>query len=206
MSSCGDSNHSADYTGWRTYAGSKDGIRYSSNDQINTGNVAQLQVAWSFSSKDKDPGNRTQNQCNPIVVDGILYGTSPRLKVMALNAATGELKWLFDPAVVDTSSKNNPSVFFKVSRGVVYWQDEKGNDKRILYNAGSKMYAINAADGSHIKNFGNGGFIDMADNLDREKGTFNSYMTRCSIGGFINPCADNIQIVKNNSRRAGGHV
>src|SRR5258708_5920650 len=124
----------SDYSGWRTYAGSKDGVRYSSNHQIDIGNAAQLQVAWSYSSGDKDPENHTQNQCNPIVIDGILYGTSPRLKLMALNAATGELKWLFDPATVDESSKNDPFAFFKVSRGVVYWQDEKGSDKRILYN------------------------------------------------------------------------
>ena len=76
-----------DYSGWSAYAGSKDGIRYSSNDQISVDNVSQLQVAWTYSTNDKDTGNRSQNQCNPIMVDGILYGTSPRLKLFALNAA-----------------------------------------------------------------------------------------------------------------------
>src|SRR4051794_918469 len=82
---CKDSSSSnvvkGDYSGWRTYAGSKDGIRYSSNDQITTENVSQLQVAWTYSSHDRDTGNRTQNQCNPIMVDGILYGTTPTLKL-----------------------------------------------------------------------------------------------------------------------------
>lgn len=176
LTSCKESGPPRDYTGWRTYAGSKDGIRYSSNEQINTANVAQLQVAWSYSSGDKDPENRTQNQCNPIVVDGILYGTSPRLKLLAMDAATGELKWLFDPATIDESTKNDPNAFFKVSRGVVYWQDEKGIDKRILYNVGAKMYAINAADGSHIGSFGKNGFVDMSEDLGREKGDFNDYI------------------------------
>lgn len=87
--SCKDAALSPDYSGWRAYAGSKDGIRYSSNDQINDENVSQLQVAWTYSSNDKDTGDRSQIQCNPIVIDGVLYGTSPRLKLFALNAATG---------------------------------------------------------------------------------------------------------------------
>jgi len=64
------------YSEWKTYAGSKDGSRYSSNDQITPQNVSQLRVAWTFSSNDKDPDNHSQNQCNPIVVDGLLYGTT----------------------------------------------------------------------------------------------------------------------------------
>ncbi|HEY5327239.1 MAG TPA: hypothetical protein VIJ27_09575, partial [Mucilaginibacter sp.] len=67
------------YAGWRTYAGSKDGNRYSSSDEITLKNVKQLKVAWVYSSNDKDSANRSQNQCNPIMVDGILYGTSPKL-------------------------------------------------------------------------------------------------------------------------------
>jgi len=110
-----------DYTGWRSYAGSKDGIRYSSNEQINTANVNRLQVAWRFSSHDKDTGNRSQNQCNPIVIDGVLYGTSPKLKLLALDAATGAPKWIFDPADDDSILKKDPFVFFKVSSFVVYW-------------------------------------------------------------------------------------
>ena len=103
--SCKEASVKKDYSGWSAYAGSKDGIRYSSNEQITPENVSQLKVAWTFSSNDKDTGNRSQNQCNPIMVDGILYGTSPRLKLFALNAATGEQKWLFDPAGEDTVSK-----------------------------------------------------------------------------------------------------
>ena len=84
------SQNSPDYSGWNAYAGSKDGIRYSSNDQINIDNVKQLKVAWSYSSGDRDTGNHSQNQCNPIVINGVLYGTTPKLKLFALNAATGK--------------------------------------------------------------------------------------------------------------------
>ncbi len=156
------------YSTWGAYAGSKDGIRYSSNSQITTENVTQLQVAWTYNSFDRDTANRTQNQCNPIMVDGILYGTTPRLKLFAINAATGKQQWLFDPAVEDTSAKNDPYAFYKVSRGMVYWRDEKGDDQRILYSVGAKTYCINVLDGKPVRSFGNKGFINLAENLDRE--------------------------------------
>ena len=165
--SCSDS--SSTYSTWPTYAGSKDGNRYSSNTQITPENVTQLQIAWTYSSQDKDTGNRSQNQCNPIMIDGVLYGTTPALKLFALNAATGQQNWSFDPAKEDTLAKHNPFAFFKVCRGVAYWQDEQGNDKRIFYSVGAKTYAINAIDGKPVKSFGNNGCIDLADNLDREK-------------------------------------
>ncbi len=171
-----------DYSGWKTYAGSKDGIRYSSNEQINADNVSQLQVAWTYSSGDMDTGNHSQNQCNPIMIDGILYGTTPKLKLFALNAATGAQKWLFDPAMEDTSAKNDPYAFFKVTRGVVYWQNEKGADKRIMYGAGSKIYAVNAADGKPIKSFGENGYIDLTKNLDRDSGTYNAFIANSTPG------------------------
>ncbi len=65
-----------EYSGWSTYAGAKDGNRYSSNEQINVSNVTDLKIAWTYSSKDKNANNRSQNQCNPIIINGILYGVS----------------------------------------------------------------------------------------------------------------------------------
>ena len=109
------SDHSEKYGEWRAYAGSKEGIRYSSIDQLTVHNVSQLKIAWTFSTNDKDPNNRSQNQCNPIIVDGVLYGTSPRLKLVALEAATGNSKWVFDPAEFDSAATSDPYAFFKVT-------------------------------------------------------------------------------------------
>ena len=103
--SIGCKTKSTDYSGWQTYAGTKEGNRYSSNDQVNAANVDSLAVAWTFSSGDKDTGNHSQNQCNPIMIDGVLYGTSPRLTLFALDAATGQLKWQF----MDTVTKMAPN-------------------------------------------------------------------------------------------------
>lgn len=120
-----ESDAPQDYSGWTAYAGSKDGIRYSSNEQINADNVSQLEIAWTYTSGDRDPDNHSQNQCNPIMIDGILYGTTPQSKLFALNAATGKQKWILDPASEDPESKNDPFAFFKVNRGVVYWQGRR---------------------------------------------------------------------------------
>src|SRR5665213_2580815 len=167
----------ADYTSWRTYAGSKDGNRYSSNTQITLQNVGQLKVAWIYSSHDRDTGNRSQNQCNPIVVGGILYGTSPKLKLFALDAATGAQKWVFDPSTEGSAKNEDPFAYYKICRGVVYWEDETGKNKRIFYSVGAKTYAIDAADGKPIRSFGKGGFLDLCDDLGRKTGSFVSGTT-----------------------------
>src|SRR5262249_928599 len=100
----------------------------------------------------------------PIIVSGILYATSPKLRLIALDAATGKEKWAFDP---DTVNKNKQSFQFILNnnRGVTYW--EEGNDKRILYTAGSVLYAINAGDGKIISSFGTNGKIDLHEGLGR---------------------------------------
>ncbi|HRH50188.1 MAG TPA: PQQ-binding-like beta-propeller repeat protein [Panacibacter sp.] len=195
-----------DYSGWTTYAGSKDGIRYSSNEEINTDNVTQLQVAWTYSSGDKDTNNRTQNQCNPIMIDGILYGTTPQLKLFALNAATGEKKWLFNPATEDTALKNDPYAFYKVTRGVIYWQDEKTADKRIIYSVGSKTYSINVADGKPVRSFGKNGYIDLTENLDRDTGTYNSYIVNTTPGVIYKDLLIMGMRVSESADAAPGHV
>lgn len=194
-----------DYSGWPAYAGSKDGIRYSSNDQITTANVAQLQVAWTYSSGDRDTGNRTQNQCNPIVINGILYGTTPALKLFALDAATGEERWLFDPAGEDTAARNDPSAFFKVSRGVAYWQDRDGRDRRLFYSVGARTYAINAADGKPVRSFGTGGYIDLSDHLDREK-DFNPFVAGTTPGVIYKDLLVQGTRVAESADAAPGHI
>lgn len=165
-------DNAVEYSGWQTYAGTKEGNRYSSNEQINLTNVNKLKVAWTYSTHDRDTGNRSQNQCNPIMVDGILYGTSPKLKLFALNAATGVQKWLFDPAKGDTTGNGDPMAYYKVSRGVIYWQNDDSGEKRIFYSAGTKTFAVDAETGMPVKTFGKNGYIDLTKDLGRETKSF----------------------------------
>lgn len=154
------------YTTWAAVKGSPEGLHYSSLAQIDTANVGQLQVAWEYHSGDADTVHRSQIQCNPIVVDGTLYGTSPQMKLFALNALTGKEKWGFNPF---DSLGADKRMFFILNncRGVAYWSD--GNDdKRIFYTAGSNLYAVNATTGKPVASFGNGGRIDLHEGLDRD--------------------------------------
>ena len=156
------------YTTWPVYGGSKEGIRYSSLTQIDTGNISQLKVAWEYKTGDADTAHNSQIQCNPLIVDGILYGTSPQLKLFALDAATGTSKWVFNP--IDSLSGNKRAFFILNNcRGITYWQDDTDStDKRILYTAGSAVYSIDAKTGRPVSSFGNKGSIDLHDGLGRD--------------------------------------
>ena len=141
------------YTNWETYQGDSGRNQYSSLKQINKSNVGGLEVAWKYKTNDKLRSN-SQIQCNPIVVDNVLYGTSPSIKLFALNAATGELLWEFDPEL-----EFSPHV----NRGVTYW--ESGNDKRIFFTAGSLLFGINAKTGKPVVSFGTNGVTSLKSGL-----------------------------------------
>ncbi len=144
------------YSGWRIKGGTADGIQYSQLSEINKENVNQLQVAWTYQSGDADTvNNRTQIQCNPIVVDGVLYGTSPALKAFAVDAANGNLLWKFEPGETNSG--------LGVNRGVTYW--EEGEDKRILYSFGENLYALNALTGKKVETFGTQGRVSLKEGL-----------------------------------------
>lgn len=145
---------------WRTYLGDKASTQYAALDQIHTGNVHTLEAAWTFSTGDAIPG-RTQIQCNPIVVDGRLYGTTAQLKAFALRADTGEPLWTFDPFEGGTPESQG------VNRGVAYWEAEDGAAQRLFYAADTHLYALDAETGTPVETFGEGGRIDLRDGLGR---------------------------------------
>lgn len=154
------------YAGWPQYKGSDENIHYSALTQVDTANVKQLQVAWEYHSGGVDTANHSQIQCNPIIVDGLLYGTTPAMKLFAIDAATGKEKWQFNPF---DSVAGNKKMFFILNncRGVTYWSD--GNDdKRIFYTAGSTLCCVNALTGTLVKDFGTSGKIDLHEGLDRD--------------------------------------
>ncbi len=160
---CSD-NHQASYKTWQVASGSKESIHYSELTQVDTSNVDQLQVAWIYHTKDADTVHSSQIQCNPIIVDGILYGTTGRMKLFALDAASGAEKWMFDPA--DTSGGKKFSLNLNNNRGVTYWSD--GSEKRIFYTAGYNIYAVDANNGKTIASFGDSGKVDLHEGLERD--------------------------------------
>lgn len=155
-----DSYRHLDYSGWETFGGTKDAARYSSLDQVNKENVKNLEVAWTYNTSDSTA--RSQIQCQPIVVNGNLYATSPQVNVFALDAASGKLLWRFNPFQM-LGGQNS---WAGTNRGVTYW--EEGEDKRILFAAGNWLMALNAEDGRPIMDFGEGGKVDLQKDLDTD--------------------------------------
>lgn len=140
-------------TDWREYLGGPDRNHYSALGQIDTTNVASLQVAWEYHT-----GDSGQVQCNPIIVDGILYGMTAATIPFAVDAATGKEIW----------RKQDPSKFpwYSTSRGVVYWQDHiDPKDKRILYTNESDLYALDASTGKPVMGFGDSGKASLRSGL-----------------------------------------
>jgi quinoprotein glucose dehydrogenase len=161
LSSC-TSNSDNSYKNWEVYGGTAECIRYSSLSQVDTSNVNQLEVAWVYKSGDADTLFNSEIQCNPIVVNGIMYGTTPRLKLFAVDATSGKEKWNFNP--VDTAlmsyADNN-------LRGVTYWTDGKG-DNRIFYTPGSTLICLDANTGKPVKTFGGNGRTLLHKGLGRD--------------------------------------
>ena len=146
---------------WPSYGGGPENTHYSNLAQINRENVSHLEVAWTFDTGDSYPGS--EMECNPIVVGGVLYATSPKNNLVALDAATGKLRWRFDP-------NGDRKIVGKLrNRGVAYWAGEAGeNDRRIFFAARQYLYALNADTGQVVETFGSGGRIDLRDDLGRE--------------------------------------
>ncbi len=167
MAACRQNNNADDQPDnedWKVYGGNKAGNRYSLLTQINRDNVTQLQPAWSYDTgENNNPDKRGSDiQCQPIVVNGIMYGTTPLMKLFAIDAATGKQRWKFDPYAEDVETPKLHAV-----RGVAYWED--GADKRILYVVDDVLYALNAETGEKIKSFGTNGEVDFHEGLGDAK-------------------------------------
>src|ERR1700712_3386776 len=80
---------------WPVYGGKADNSHYTTLGQITPANVKQLKVAWTYETHDQFKDS--EMQANAIIVDGVLYATTPKLHIFALDAATGRELWTFDP-------------------------------------------------------------------------------------------------------------
>jgi quinoprotein glucose dehydrogenase len=132
---------------WPAYGGG-DGTHYSTLSQINRDNVKNLVVAWKY-----DTGEQGGIEASPIVVGRVLYATTPRNTIIALDAASGALLWKYSFDVRG----------YMITRGVSFWSD--GKQSRILAGARNYLYALDAATGKPIPTFGENGRIDLRKGL-----------------------------------------
>jgi len=144
---------------WPFYGGDAGGSKYSALKQINKQNVTVLKVAWTYHTGEISDGStlsvRTAFECTPLVVDGILYLTTPFGRAVGLEAETGKELWSFDPKL----DKDRPYNLF-ISRGVSYWRS--GRQSRIfLGTLDGRLFALDARSGKPMPDFGSGGSIDL---------------------------------------------
>ncbi|HLO98275.1 MAG TPA: PQQ-binding-like beta-propeller repeat protein, partial [Fimbriimonas sp.] len=139
---------------WQNVGNDKGGMRYSTLSQINRNTVKQLKPAWTYHTGDAEKAGTTI-ECTPIVIDGVMYITTVKLKVVALNAATGKPIWDYD-----TKAKG-------VNRGVAYWSN--GSKKRIIAaTPDGKMVSLDAKTGERDASFGNNGIVELRDGIERD--------------------------------------
>lgn len=159
---------------WSVYKGDENSSNYSPLTQITAANVSSLKPAWTFAMHDTPPGSSPgTSECNPIIVDGVMYATSANQGAYAIDATTGKEVWSFDPIGGKGTGE--------VNRGLTYW--ENGADRRILTSANNFLYALDAKTGQPIASFGDGGKVDLKVGLrDNPKEGF--YVSLTTPGGI----------------------
>lgn len=139
---------------WHRSHGDNYGTRFSSLDQVNRQNVTNLQVAWTYQSRDAS----NNLQCNPIIVRGVMYAPTPGKSIVAVNVANGGELWRFKP-------EGRPAF-----RGLVYWPARDGAAERIFFCAGPWLYALDPATGNPVATFGETGRVKLPGRTDGDFG------------------------------------
>jgi quinoprotein glucose dehydrogenase len=157
---------------WPAYAGTYAAARYSPLTQIDPTNAKNLHIAWRWRSpdmaiKEADPavGPSFANESTPLMIGGTLYTSTSLSQVAAVDAASGETKWVFDPEIYK-NGLGLPANLGWLHRGVAYWRN--GDDERIvILTAFAQMIALDAKTGKPVPTFGKDGRIDLVAGLRR---------------------------------------
>jgi len=156
---------------WPYYGGDAGGTRYSPLAQINRKNVTQLKIAWEYHTGDVSDGTggrrKSAFETTPIVVDGMMYLTTPFNRVIALDPETGQEKWTFDPKI-DLTTPYSEGL---VNRGVAQWVDaarltgDACHRRIFLATIDARLFALDAETGRPCADFGKGGQIDLTEGI-----------------------------------------
>jgi quinoprotein glucose dehydrogenase len=148
---------------WSSVGGDKGCQRYSPLKQINRENVSRLEVAWTWHAGDAGPA--TTIECTPIVIAGVMYVTTAKSAVAALDAASGIKLWSYDPYAGVTIKQ--PRASGGVNRGLAWWSD--GSRARIFLGASDgRLISLDAMTGRPDVAFGKAGTVDLRDGMDAD--------------------------------------
>jgi quinoprotein glucose dehydrogenase len=139
---------------WREYAGSSDSSQFSGLRLIDKSNVGQLEITWTYPT-----GDNRKYSFNPIVIDGVMYVLAKNNSIVALDAASGREMWTWVNPAPEKVITN---------RGINYWQDRTGTDRRLLFASDHYLHALDAHTGKPISSFGENGSVDLKAGLDRD--------------------------------------
>ena len=147
---------------WRSYAGDLRHQHYSPLSQVNADNFNKLEVAWRFKTDSLGTRPEYKLEGTPLMVNGVLYTTGgTRRSVVALDADTGELRWVHSEREGARAAASPRQLS---GRGVGYWSD--GREERILYvTTGYQLVALDAKTGNRIPSFGKGGIVDLKEGI-----------------------------------------
>ncbi len=143
---------------WPTYGADLANTRYSVLDQIDGSNFDDLEIAWRFKTDNFGPRPEFNFQSTPLMVEGVLYSTAgTRRSVVALDAETGELLWMYRR---DEGARGDAAPRRLSGRGLAYWTD--GTEERIVYvTPGYRLIALDARTGRPVSEFGHRGVVDL---------------------------------------------
>lgn len=149
---------------WPSFGGAG-GRQFTELTQITPGNVASLELAWRFRTGDLNAGfarKRHSMQTNPIVWNGVMYVSTSANWVLAIDAATGEERWRFDPELPKEIGYSESA-----SRGVSIWHGESDQCSHRIFigTLVGEVYALNAETGERCSDFGNNGRVDMTEGV-----------------------------------------
>ena len=152
---------------WPVYGGDGGAQKFSSLADIHRGNVAQLRLAWSWETGEevnRDFGTSPGIfETTPLVLDGVMYLSTPYNQVVALDAVTGQQRWRFDPGAYREGQVPNGMGF--VHRGVALWRDDRGGHLRVLINSRHRLIELDAVTGKPVDGFGDHGVVDLLQDL-----------------------------------------
>ena len=157
---------------WPAYAGTYAAAHYSPLTQIDPGNAKNLRVAWRWKSPDMpiheaNPaiGPSFANESTPLMIGGVLYTSTSLSQVAAIDAVSGETKWVFDPKIYQ-NGLGIPANNGWLHRGVAYWRNG-GEERVVILTAFAQMIALDATTGKPVPTFGTDGKVDLTQGLRR---------------------------------------
>jgi len=150
---------------WTSYAGDPGGTHYSPLTGIDRDNVARLGIAWEWKPAEQPmPQYGTRPgmfENTPLMIDNVLYLSTPYNRVVALDADTGSQLWAFDPQAYAAGQPPNGTGF--VHRGVAAWRD--AGKLRIFMNSRARLFALDGRTGEPVETFGDKGIVDLTRGL-----------------------------------------